>query len=105
MTAMERPALQRLLIDVREGHIDVVVVYKVDRLTARWPANCRMTPLAIRPARVSARGPQRQLPFASHPARNALRVARCFSSETYRVNGGPPAARENRGARALPGPA
>jgi site-specific DNA recombinase len=30
---MERPALQHLLIDIREGHIDVVVVYKVDRLT------------------------------------------------------------------------
>ena len=30
---MERPALQRLLDDVRTGKIDVVVVYKVDRLT------------------------------------------------------------------------
>jgi DNA invertase Pin-like site-specific DNA recombinase len=30
---MERPALQRLLADIAEGLIDVVVVYKVDRLT------------------------------------------------------------------------
>jgi site-specific DNA recombinase len=30
---MERPALQRLLADIRERVIDVVVVYKVDRLT------------------------------------------------------------------------
>jgi site-specific DNA recombinase len=30
---IERPAFQRLLADVREGSIDVVVVYKVDRLT------------------------------------------------------------------------
>ena len=30
---MERPALQRLLANIREGLIDVVVVYKVDRLT------------------------------------------------------------------------
>ena len=30
---MERPALQRLLTDVKAGRIDVVVVYKVDRLT------------------------------------------------------------------------
>jgi site-specific DNA recombinase len=30
---MDRPALQRLLDDVRVGKIDVVVVYKVDRLT------------------------------------------------------------------------
>ena len=30
---IERPAFQRLLVDVSEGKIDVVVVYKVDRLT------------------------------------------------------------------------
>jgi site-specific DNA recombinase len=30
---MERPAVQRLLADVNQGGIDVVVVYKVDRLT------------------------------------------------------------------------
>src|SRR5438094_1501177 len=30
---MERPALKRLLADVEAGRIDVVVVYKVDRLT------------------------------------------------------------------------
>ena len=30
---MERPALQRLLWDIRQGLIDCVVVYKVDRLT------------------------------------------------------------------------
>lgn len=31
--SMERPALQRLLEDIRSGGVDVVVVYKVDRLT------------------------------------------------------------------------
>jgi DNA invertase Pin-like site-specific DNA recombinase len=30
---MERPALQRLLADIRAGRIDIVIVYKVDRLT------------------------------------------------------------------------
>ncbi len=30
---LERPGLQRLLADVRAGRIDIVVVYKVDRLT------------------------------------------------------------------------
>src|SRR5580704_16493407 len=30
---MERPALQNLLADINEGLVDVVVVYKVDRLT------------------------------------------------------------------------
>ena len=31
--SMERPALQRLLVDVDAGLVDVVVVYKIDRLT------------------------------------------------------------------------
>ncbi|MDX2087845.1 MAG: recombinase family protein [Kofleriaceae bacterium] len=29
----ERPALQRLLADIERGHVDVVVVYKIDRLS------------------------------------------------------------------------
>ena len=31
--SLERPALQRLIGDVRDGNVDTVVVYKVDRLT------------------------------------------------------------------------
>lgn len=31
--SMERPALQRLMADVRQGLVDVIVVYKIDRLT------------------------------------------------------------------------
>lgn len=31
--SMERPALQQLLADVRDDRVDVVVVYKIDRLT------------------------------------------------------------------------
>ena len=30
---LERPALQNLIADIRAGRIDIVVVYKVDRLT------------------------------------------------------------------------
>jgi DNA invertase Pin-like site-specific DNA recombinase len=30
---MDRPALQRLLADIRERRVDIIVVYKVDRLT------------------------------------------------------------------------
>ncbi|MFL6726024.1 MAG: recombinase family protein [Sphingomicrobium sp.] len=30
---LKRPGLQRLLADIKAGHIDIVVVYKVDRLT------------------------------------------------------------------------
>jgi site-specific DNA recombinase len=36
---MERPALQQLLADIREGRVDIVVCYKVDRLT-RSLADC-----------------------------------------------------------------
>jgi DNA invertase Pin-like site-specific DNA recombinase len=32
---MERPALKRLIADIEAGQIDVIVVYKVDRLL-RW---------------------------------------------------------------------
>ena len=44
---IERPALQRLLADIRGGRIDIIVVYKVDRLTrsltdfARLVFQCR----------------------------------------------------------------
>src|ERR1700757_1508095 len=31
--SLDRPALQELLAEVRSGKIDVIVVYKVDRLT------------------------------------------------------------------------
>ena len=31
--SMQRPALRRLLDEVRKGAIDIIVVYKVDRLT------------------------------------------------------------------------
>ena len=35
----DRPALQRLLQDIRAGKIDVIVVYKVDRLTRLLPTS------------------------------------------------------------------
>ena len=30
---MERPALRRLLADITAGRVDIVVIYKIDRLT------------------------------------------------------------------------
>jgi site-specific DNA recombinase len=39
---MERPALQNLLADINEGLVDVVVVYKVDRLTRSLTDFARM---------------------------------------------------------------
>jgi len=42
---IERPALQQLLARIREGMIDVVVVYKVDRLTRSLADFARMVEL------------------------------------------------------------
>src|SRR5512146_2681594 len=39
---MERPALQRLLSDINQELVDVVVVYKVDRLTRSLSDFARM---------------------------------------------------------------
>jgi DNA invertase Pin-like site-specific DNA recombinase len=46
--AMERPALQKLLANIREGMIDVVVVYKVDRLTRSLADFARIVELDAR---------------------------------------------------------
>src|SRR5579863_7376727 len=43
--SMERPALQQLLVDIRERRVDVVVVYKVDRLTRALADFARMVEL------------------------------------------------------------
>ena len=43
--SMERPALQRLLADIAAGKIDVVVVYKIDRLTRALADFARMVEL------------------------------------------------------------
>jgi site-specific DNA recombinase len=43
--SMDRPALQRLLTDAEKGWVDVVVVYKVDRLTRSLSDFARLTDL------------------------------------------------------------
>src|SRR6266704_592751 len=42
---MVRPAVQQLMADIREGKVDVVVVYKVDRLTRSLADFARMVEL------------------------------------------------------------
>lgn len=42
---MNRPALQRLLEDITAGHLDVIVVYKVDRLTRSLADFAKLTDL------------------------------------------------------------
>src|SRR3546814_5445312 len=39
---MERPALRRLMDDIEDGKIDIVVVYKIDRLTRSFPDFARL---------------------------------------------------------------
>ena len=41
---MDRPALKRLLADIDAGKIDIVVVYKIDRLTRNPPAATQTPP-------------------------------------------------------------
>ena len=43
--SLERPALQRLLADVRARRVDIVVVYKVDRPFAVRDVRCWVCPI------------------------------------------------------------
>ena len=59
---MERPALQRLLQDIRDRRVDVVVVYKIDRLTRSltdFPRSSRYSTPAAFP---SSRSPSSSTP-------------------------------------------
>jgi Resolvase, N terminal domain len=57
----DRPALQRLLADVKAGKIDVIVVYKVDRLTRSLcvPAPVEPSGRRLAESRVGAPRPRR----------------------------------------------
>src|SRR5215217_5134216 len=43
--SVDRPALQRLLADIQAGAVDVVVVYKVDRLTRSLADSAKLVEL------------------------------------------------------------
>ena len=45
---MERPALRRLMDDIEDGKIDIVVVYKLDRLTRSLPDFARLVEVCDR---------------------------------------------------------
>ena len=53
--SMDRPGLRQLLADVAAGAIDVVVVYKVDRLTRRLPTSPASSPSSMLPGSLSSR--------------------------------------------------
>jgi len=48
---MGRPALQRLLADITAGRVDIVVVYKIDRLTRSLADFARSSRSSMRGAR------------------------------------------------------
>ena len=53
----DRPNLQRLLQDVRDRKIDIIVVYKVDRLTDHWPTSPSWSSCSMPMTSASSRSP------------------------------------------------
>ena len=71
---LERPALQRLLADIEAGLVDVVVVYKIDRLSRSLMDFSRLVEVFDRPTSPSSPSPRLQhddldgTADAQHPA-------------------------------------
>jgi DNA invertase Pin-like site-specific DNA recombinase len=66
--SVERPALQRLLDQVRARRIDVIVVYKVDRLTRSLADFAKLVELFDAQACRSSRSPRPSTPHQHGPA-------------------------------------
>ena len=45
--SMDRPGLQKMLVDIGAGKIDIVIVYKIDRLTRSLADFARMVELFV----------------------------------------------------------
>ena len=58
----DRPDLQKLLEDIRARKIDVIVVYKVDRLTSRLPTSPSWSNCSMPTASHSSRSPSSSTP-------------------------------------------
>ena len=59
---LERPALQRLLADIEAGRVDVVVVYKIDRLTRSLMDFAKLVEVFDRTTSPSSASPSRSTP-------------------------------------------
>lgn len=70
---MERPSLRRLLADIEAGKIDIVVVYKVDRLSRSLADFARMVDVFDR-CRVSFSAATQQINSATSMGRLMLNV-------------------------------
>ena len=83
---MDRPALQGLLADIRAGRIDIVVVYKVDRLTRSLADFARLVELFDAEA-VSFVSVTQQFNTTSSMGRLTLNVLLSFAQFEREVTG------------------
>ena len=83
---LERPAAQRLLTDIRAGRIDIVVVYKVDRLTRSLADFARLVELFDTEA-VSFVSVTQQFNTTSSMGRLTLNVLLSFAQFEREVTG------------------
>src|SRR5271167_829549 len=83
---LERPALQQLIADIRAGRIDIVIVYKVDRLTRSLADFARLVELFDTQA-VSFVSVTQQFNTTSSMGRLTLNVLLSFAQFEREVTG------------------
>ena len=84
---MERPALKRLLADIEQGKIDIVVVYKIDRLSRSLADFARMVEIFDRCV-VSFSAVTQQINYATSMGRLMLNVLLSFAQFEREVKAG-----------------
>ena len=83
---MERPALKRLMADIESGRIDIVVVYKIDRLSRSLADFARMVEIFDR-SKVSFSAVTQQINSATSMGRLMLNVLLSFAQFEREVTG------------------
>ena len=83
---MDRPALKRLMADIQAGRIDIVVVYKIDRLSRSLADFARMVDVFDR-HRVSFSAVTQQINSATSMGRLMLNVLLSFAQFEREVTG------------------
>ncbi len=83
---MDRPALKRLLADIERGQIDIVVVYKIDRLTRNLADFAKMVELFDRHG-VSFSAVTQQINSATSMGRLMLNILLSFAQFEREVTG------------------
>ena len=86
VTPMDRPALRRLMADIQMGKVDIVVVYKIDRLSRSLADFARMVDVFDR-HRVSFSAVTQQINSATSMGRLMLNVLPSFAQFEREVTG------------------